>query len=96
VLIAATISGLLYLTLLASVWAVATAIGLLTGLAAYGLRRTKSAQRAQLAMPLKGSLDETALGALDGRTKVWAVYAVGDQFHHGIHPRNGDELLRLY
>jgi hypothetical protein len=60
------------------------------------LRRTKSAQRAQLAMPLKGSLDETALGALDGRTKVWAVYAVGDQFHHGIHPRNGDELLRLY
>jgi hypothetical protein len=47
-------------------------------------------------MPLKGSLDETALGALDGRTKVWAVYAVGDQFHHGIHPRKGDELLRLY
>lgn len=24
------------------------------------------------------------------------MYAVGDQFHHGIHPRKGDELLRLY
>jgi hypothetical protein len=96
VLIAATISGLLYLTLLASVWAVATALGLLTGLAAYGLRRTKSARRAQLAMPLMGSLDETALGRLDGLPKVWAVYAVGDHFHHGIFPDRGMELLRLY
>lgn len=96
VLIAATFAGLLYLTMMVSAWVVATALGLLVGLGAYALQSTKSARRAQLAMPLRGSLDEAAPGVLDGRTKVWAVYAVGDQFHHGIHPRKGEELLRLY
>lgn len=96
VLIAATLAGLLYVTMMVSAWVVATALGLLVGLVAYALQNTKSARRAQLAMPLKGSLDEAAPGVLDGRTKVWAVYAVGDQFHHGTHPRKGEELLRLY
>jgi hypothetical protein len=68
---------------------------LVFSLVAFGLQRTKSARRAQLAMPLMDSLDETALGRLDGLPKVWAVYAVGDQFHHGIFPDRGVELLRL-
>jgi hypothetical protein len=96
VLIASTFAGLLYLTAMVSAWAVATALGLLFALLAYALRNTKSARRAQLAVPLRDSLDETVVGALDGRTKVWAVYAVGDQFHHGIYPKKGEELLCLY
>jgi hypothetical protein len=96
VLFASTFAGLLYLTMLVWASAVAAALGLLFFLVAYALRNTKSARRAQLAMPLRDSLDETALGALNGRTKVWAVYTVGDQFHHGIYPKKGEDLLRLY
>lgn len=88
--------GLLHLAALLSAWVVFTSLGLLLGLLAYALRNTKSARRAQLAGLLKDKLDEAALGALDGRTKAWAVYAVGEQFHHGVHPKKGEELLRLY
>lgn len=96
VLIASVFAGLVYAMIAISAWAVVTALGLVFSLTAYGLQRTKSARRAQLAMPLMGSLDETALGRLDGLPKVWAVYAVGNQFHHGIFPDRGVELLRLY
>lgn len=96
VLMASTISALLYATMMLSAWVVATALGLIFSFVAYALQNTKSARRVQLAEPLRGSLDATALGALDSRTKVWAVYAVRDQFHYGIDPTKGEELLRLY
>ncbi len=96
VLAAAIVSSLLYAMLLVSGWVLITAIGLLVAVTAYVLRRTKSARRAQLAMPLMGCLDDSAVSALDGRAKVWAVYAVGDQFHYGIDPKKGEDLLRLY
>lgn len=96
VLIASTFSALLYAALMLSAWAVATALGLFCTFVVYALQHTKSARRAQLAEPMKGSLDAAALGVLDCRPKVWAVYAVRDQFHYGIDPTKGEELLRLY
>ncbi len=93
---APTLGGLLCLALLAWMWAAFVALWFIVGVAAVVAQNTKSARREQLAKPLKRSLNETIVGALQGRTRIWALYVVGDEFHHGLHPRKGEDLARLY
>lgn len=95
-LFAPSLGGLLYLALLTSVWAAVLALCVVIAIVGYIARNTKTARRAQLAEPLRRSLDETVASALEGRPRIWALYVVGDQFHHGIHPKKGDDLVRLY
>jgi len=77
-------------------WAAALALWLVVGVVAHMAQNTKSARRKQLAKPLKRSLNETIVGALKAQTRIWALYVVDNQFHHGLHPRKGEDLARLY
>ena len=96
VLIASVLSGLIFWMLMIAAHALATAVALVAGLTLHGLRNTKAARRAQLALPLRGCIDDVTLRGLGSSPKVWAVYAVENEFHHGVHPKKGEELLRLF
>jgi hypothetical protein len=96
VFFAPTLGGLLCLALFTWLWAAFVALWLVVGVAAFVAQNTRVARRHQLTAPLKRSLNESIVDALEGRPRVWALYVVGDQFHHGLHPRKGEDLARLY
>jgi hypothetical protein len=56
----------------------------------------KGSRKALLGRILAGSVEIAADEAVAKQAKVWGVYAVGGDFHHGLYPDKGLALKNLY
>jgi hypothetical protein len=61
----------------------------------YVIQRSRPRRLSELGNALNGRIELDTSAALAGAPRVWAVYAVGSEFHHGVYPAKGDELRRL-
>ncbi len=96
VLAASIVAGLMYWTLVATLYVAFVVTAILVALVTFWMRNTKGARRALLAMPFRGCIDESLLPTLDKKIRLWGVYVVGEEFHSGDASKKGDELIRLY
>lgn len=81
---------------LALVTVAASTLVTLVVLIARGVAASKAGRRTLLGQILQGEVEIPADEALSRGAKVWGVYAVGNDFHHGPHPDKGVALKHLY
>jgi hypothetical protein len=105
VLVASLLSDILRATLFGAIYVVRAACLLAVELGAVGLaahhayrtrRNAVAIRKAQLVAPLRGSVSVAAAASVPSATKLWAVYVVGNDFHHGVFPKRKAELMQLY
>lgn len=90
------LSGLVFWMLTLAAYVIAMAVTAIGSLIVIGFLNSKAARRAQLLVPLRGSLEDGRPEALASGSKVWAVHAVGRDFHYGPWPRKGADLALLF
>lgn len=95
VLLASIVSTLMFWALMSAVMIAATAVFLVVVIATYLVQRSRPWRLGELGKALNGCIARDAPAALAGGPRVWGVYAVGSEFHHGLYPVKGEELLRL-
>ena len=95
VLLASIVSTLMLWTLLSAVMIAATVVFLVVVIATYLIQRSRPWRLGELGKALNGCIALDTPAALAGGPRVWGVYAVGSEFHHGLYPVKGEELLRL-
>ena len=96
VLLFAVVTGLLRGLTIAVLAAAASTIALIAVVGVRLLLASRSARRALALDALKGAVEDDSDETLQEVPTVWAVYAVGDEFHHGVHPKKGEALACLF
>lgn len=104
VLAASCLIGVLRATLVLAVYALVFVFAVELGFLGYAASSIYRARHTALdrrwqeqAGLLRGSVSAAvAQVAAQSGTKVWGVYVVGDEFHHGVFPRKKAQLMQLY
>ena len=95
VLLASIASTMMFWALLSAVMIAATVVFLVVEIATWLVQRSRPWRLGELGKALNGCIALDTPAALAGGPRVWGVYAVGSEFHHGLYPVKGEELLRL-
>lgn len=95
VLLASIVSTPMYWTVFSVLIIAASLAFLVVLIARCVIQRSRPRRLSELGNALNGRIALDTSAALAGAPRVWAVYAVGSEFHHGLYPVKGDELLRL-